>query len=129
LQNIFATRRQSFFTVTKSRRCNLISLQRKEGKMKRSLSVIVIILASAALSLAEQNQGGRTVTVTLVDPAIQADVAHLAHSIVATDGPIPQVCQDNFRFCIAGCGPNDGGCVDECNADLDNCIKVIHPQE
>ncbi len=47
---------------------------------------------------------------------------------MSADGPkVPLVCQDNFRFCIAGCAANDGACAQECFAEETNCIKVIHP--
>ena len=94
--------------------------------MKKALSVITIVLAFAVSGLAQTKKNIEPADIHFVDQAIRADVSRLTLLMVA-DESIPIVCDDNFRFCVAGCSANDGACAGACFTELQKCIKSIKP--
>jgi hypothetical protein len=97
--------------------------------MKKMLLVVTIIMAFVVSGLAKVKQNIDPADIHLVDRVIHADVSRLTLHLVATDESIPRVCDDNFRFCTAGCSANDGACASACIADLKECIKSVQPVE
>jgi hypothetical protein len=96
--------------------------------MKKALSVITIVLAFVVSGLAKTQKNIDPADIRLTDRTIHADVSRLT-LLVVFDDSIPRVCDDNFRFCTAGCSANDGACADACVAELKQCIKSINIAE
>ena len=109
--------------------------------MKRSLSVFTVLFAFLIVSAVQSKQAaasdmcsaqaGTTVKfdgIKITHSAIRRDIARLAMLRVAVDDGIPMVCQDTFRFCVAGCtSSSPPSCITGCTADLKQCIKDVAP--
>ena len=107
--------------------------------MNKSLWIVTMIMAFVVSSFP---QAGRVATVThlsQVKRPVMFDTANLidraAHRRFARDlrrnfGPlmiqkVPMVCDDNWRFCTAGCGSNDETCWYYCWLDYQDCILIL----
>jgi len=94
--------------------------------MRKALAVITIVVTCVASGLAREKKNIEPTDIRLTDRAIRADVSRLTLLTAVFDESIPRVCDDNFRFCTAGCRADDGACAAACVADLKECIKSIH---
>ena len=105
--------------------------------MKKLLSLFMVLLAFLIVSAQSRPaaaadlcvaRAGTTVQlddVKITDTALRKEIARLAtHRLAVAD--IPMFCQDNFRFCVAGCtSSSPPSCISDCTSDLKQCIKDV----